>query len=73
MTDPVAPDWCWWRERQPGAGPIREEADAHFGGLALFASMDVPASSTITRHRFGWHPVQPGLIADLDEGHYFKA
>jgi nucleoside-diphosphate-sugar epimerase len=48
-----------------------EEADAHFGGLALFASMDVPASSAITQQRFGWHPVQPGLIADLDEGHYF--
>ena len=50
----------------------REEADAHFGGFALFASMDVPSSSAITRQRFGWHPVQPGLIADLDEGHYFS-
>ena len=49
----------------------REEADGHFGGFALFASMDVPSSSAITRQRFGWHPVQPGLIADLDEGHYF--
>ena len=49
----------------------REEADAHFGGFALFAGMDVPASSAITQQRFGWHPVQPGLIADLDEGHYF--
>jgi hypothetical protein len=51
----------------------REEADAHFGGFALFAGMDVPASSAITQQRFGWHPVQPGLIADLDEGHYFTA
>jgi nucleoside-diphosphate-sugar epimerase len=51
----------------------REEADGHFGGFALFASMDVPASSAITQQRFGWHPVQPGLIADLDEGHYFRA
>jgi nucleoside-diphosphate-sugar epimerase len=50
----------------------REEADGHFGGFALFASMDVPASSAITQQRFGWHPVQPGLIADLDEGHYFS-
>ena len=51
----------------------REEADAHFGGFALFASIDVPASSAITQQRFGWHPVQSGLIADLDEGHYFTA
>jgi len=51
----------------------REEADGHFGGFALFASMDVPASSALTQQRFGWHPAQPGLIADLDEGHYFKA
>jgi nucleoside-diphosphate-sugar epimerase len=50
----------------------REEADSHFGGFALFASMDVPASSAITQQRFGWHPVRPGLIADLDEGHYFS-
>jgi len=33
--------------------------------------MDIPASSARTQERFGWHPVQPGLIADLDEGHYF--
>jgi nucleoside-diphosphate-sugar epimerase len=51
----------------------REEADGHFGGFARFASIDVPASSALTQQRFGWRPVQPGLIADLDEGHYFKA
>jgi nucleoside-diphosphate-sugar epimerase len=51
----------------------REEADGHFGGFARFASIDAPASSALTQQRFGWHPVQPGLIADLDEGHYFKA
>jgi nucleoside-diphosphate-sugar epimerase len=50
----------------------RAEADGHFGGFALFASMDVPATSVVTQQRFGWHPTQPGLIADLDEGHYFN-
>jgi hypothetical protein len=50
----------------------REEAQGHFGSFALFASMDAPASSELTRKQFGWHPGQPGLIADLDEGHYFK-
>jgi len=49
----------------------REEARAHFGLFALFASFDAPASSELTRKQFGWQPVQPGLIADLDEGHYF--
>ena len=50
----------------------REEAQGHFGLFALFASIDVHASSELTQKRFGWHPGQPGLIADLDEGHYFK-
>ena len=49
-----------------------DEAASHFGLFALFASMDVPASSALTRQRFGWEPTHPGLIADLDEGHYFK-
>jgi nucleoside-diphosphate-sugar epimerase len=48
-----------------------EEADSHFGPLGLFASMDVPASGPLTRERFGWQPTHPGLIADLEEGHYF--
>jgi nucleoside-diphosphate-sugar epimerase len=49
-----------------------QEADEHFGLFGHFASLDVPASSAVTQKRFGWHPEQPGLIADLDEGHYFK-
>jgi nucleoside-diphosphate-sugar epimerase len=50
----------------------REEAQGHFGLFALFASIDIHASSELTQKQFGWHPGQPGLIADLDEGHYFK-
>jgi nucleoside-diphosphate-sugar epimerase len=56
----------------PVTSMSREEADGHFGLFGLFASMDVPASSALTQQRFGWHPARPGLIADLDEGHYFK-
>ena len=48
------------------------DAAGHFGLFAVFASFDVPASSAVTRERFGWRPVHPGLVADLDEGHYFK-
>jgi len=50
----------------------REEAQGHFGLFALFASIDAHASSELTQQRLGWHPGQPGLIADLDEGHYFE-
>jgi nucleoside-diphosphate-sugar epimerase len=48
-----------------------EDARDHFGTLAGFAALDVPASSAKTQQRFGWRPTQPGLIADLDQGHYF--
>ena len=48
-----------------------QDAGDHFGTLAGFAAYDIPASSAITRERFGWRPAEPGLIADLDEGHYF--
>jgi hypothetical protein len=37
----------------------------------LFVTMDGPASSALTRERTGWQPIQPGLIPDLDKGHYF--
>jgi nucleoside-diphosphate-sugar epimerase len=44
-----------------------------FGSLAGFAAINVPASSAVTRQRFGWQPAEPGLIADLDApaGYYF--
>jgi nucleoside-diphosphate-sugar epimerase len=50
-----------------------EEAAEHFGFLGRFVSMDLPASSTLTQKWLGWHPSQPGLIADLDQPYYFKA
>lgn len=49
-----------------------EEAEGHFSWLAHFVSVDNPTSSALTREQLGWQPVQPGLIADLEEGHYFK-
>ena len=48
-----------------------EEAGAYFGFLALLVGLDIPASSAHTRAQLDWHPVEPGLLADLDEGHYF--
>jgi nucleoside-diphosphate-sugar epimerase len=54
----------------------REEADAHFGFLGALAALDIPSiipgSSLQTKELLGWRPVQPGLIADIDQGHYFN-
>jgi nucleoside-diphosphate-sugar epimerase len=47
------------------------EASEHFGFLAGFLAADNPASSTLTRELLGWQPAHPGLIDDLDKGHYF--
>jgi nucleoside-diphosphate-sugar epimerase len=44
----------------------QQEAQLHFGWLAMFAGVDMPASSALTRQRLGWHPTGPGLIADLE-------
>ena len=43
-----------------------EEAEGHFGWLAMFARLDMPSSSAITRKKLGWTTSGPGLIADLD-------
>ena len=47
------------------------DAEEHFGWITPFITLDTPASSDRTRQRLDWHPGQPGLIADLDKGHYF--
>ncbi|MEU0969183.1 SDR family oxidoreductase [Streptomyces sp. NPDC005917] len=47
------------------------EAEAHFGWLGAVAAIDNATSSERTRKLLGWEPEQPGLIADLEEGHYF--
>jgi nucleoside-diphosphate-sugar epimerase len=44
-----------------------EEAQAYFGWLALFAGLDIPASSAQTRRKLGWEPTGPGLIVDLEQ------
>jgi nucleoside-diphosphate-sugar epimerase len=45
----------------------------YFGFLANLVKLDTPASNDLTRQILGWEPTQPGLIADLDNGHYFPA
>ena len=48
------------------------QATEHFTWLGGFIGLDAPASSALTRELMGWQPTQPGLIEDLDKGHYFQ-
>lgn len=49
-----------------------DDAGEHFGWLGPIVAGDSPASSALTRELTGWAPEQPGLIEDLDAGHYFR-
>jgi nucleoside-diphosphate-sugar epimerase len=67
--------------------PIREIAEAigrhlnltarsmpaeEFEGMFVrLLSTDMPASSTITQDLLSWKPTHPGLIEDIEQGHYF--
>ncbi|MCX4136842.1 MULTISPECIES: SDR family oxidoreductase [Paraburkholderia] len=47
-----------------------DEAASHFGWMAMFVGLDMPASSVQTQARLDWHPTGPTLIADLNEARY---
>ena len=49
-----------------------ERAADHFKALP-FITLDITMPNAETRQLLGWEPVHPGLIADLDQGHYFTA
>jgi nucleoside-diphosphate-sugar epimerase len=57
----------------PVAAVSPEDAGRRFGWLAPMFAADAPASSALTRQWMDWRPAQPGLIDDLDKGHYFDA
>jgi hypothetical protein len=50
----------------------REKADTHFGFLSTLAALDIPRSGVATQELLGWQPVQPVLIHDLEQSHYFN-
>jgi nucleoside-diphosphate-sugar epimerase len=56
----------------PAVSIPAEAAADHFGFLGAFVSADNPTSSALTRQWLGWKPEGPGLIADIEEGHYFR-
>ena len=48
-----------------------DEAAGHFGWLGPFFALDVPASSMLTQRQLSWRPTHQGLLADLEQDHYF--
>ena len=52
----------------PRRNPIRPGVP-----LAGFLAADNPVSSALTRALLGWQPTHPGLVEDLDKGHYFHS
>jgi nucleoside-diphosphate-sugar epimerase len=48
----------------------KDKAAEHFGWLAHFAGLDMPASSEWTRKTLHWEPTGPGLIEDLTNMKY---
>ena len=55
----------------PVVSVAAEDVGEHFSWLGGFLGLDAAASSALTRELLGWQPTQPGLIEDLDQGHYF--
>ncbi len=56
----------------PAVSIKKDEAGDYYGPLAMFAGLDMPASSALTQQRLGWTPTGTGLIADISQPGYFK-
>jgi nucleoside-diphosphate-sugar epimerase len=52
--------------------PVAPVPAENFGFLGHILAIDQPASSAQTRELLGWRAIQPGLIEDLNKGHYFS-
>lgn len=50
-----------------------DDVQGHFGWIGTFFSMDLAATSTMTRELLGWQPTGPALIEDIDAGRYLPA
>lgn len=50
-----------------------EDAGDYYGPLAMFAGLDMPASSALTQQWLGWTPTEIGLIEDIGQPGYFGA
>jgi nucleoside-diphosphate-sugar epimerase len=54
----------------PAVSIPAEQAADHFKTFP-FITLDITMSNAATRQLLDWEPVHPGLIADLEDGHYF--
>jgi nucleoside-diphosphate-sugar epimerase len=54
----------------PAVSIPAEQAADHFKGFP-FITLDITMPNAETRQLLDWEPVHPGLIADLEQGHYF--
>jgi len=54
----------------PAVSIPQDKAAEHFGWMAMFAGIDMAASSALTQTTLGWCPEGPGLIADLQAMRY---
>ena len=56
----------------PVASIPTADAPTHFGFMGALLARDSPSSGAVARELLGWEPTQPGLIANLETGHYFR-
>ena len=56
----------------PAKSLTPEEADAHFGPLAVWVGGNGPASSRWTKATLGWEPREASLISDIDQPGYYS-
>ncbi|MEU5309041.1 SDR family oxidoreductase [Streptomyces sp. NPDC021562] len=54
----------------PAVSIPAEQAAEHFKGFP-FITLDITMPNADTRQLLDWQPVHPGLISDLEAGHYF--
>jgi nucleoside-diphosphate-sugar epimerase len=54
----------------PAKSLTPEEAETHFGGLAMWVAGSGPASSERTRAVLGWEPREIGIISDIERPDY---
>lgn len=54
----------------PAVSIPQDKAPESFGWMAMFAGIDMAASSALTQATLGWQPQGPGLLADLEAMRY---
>ncbi|HEV7980377.1 SDR family oxidoreductase [Amycolatopsis sp.] len=49
-----------------------EVPPAHLAWQSAYTSFNARVSNTLTRELMDWQPAHPGLLEDLDQGHYYR-